>query len=369
MPKCFLNYHGESACPYHRLLLPGRFCVDAVERAGWFIEIGEGMPPGYDVYFFHGLPNEMALIEFTKVKHRRAKLVWSVDDDWLTIPDWNPAKPPEVAMGYYEAAKGMADWILTSTPKLASTFADVAWKVLCAPNLLDLKLFPDVPYTDDGKGRRDYEFRVDFPVRVFWGGGPTHKEDIALLEKPLTRLMEKHDPKKVEVVFHGMAPPSKLTLKFLHHGMVHYQSVPFQKYQTAVNNIRPSVTLAPMHPCEFNLSKSNLRVMEGWAMNSAVVASDFGEYSCIRNGVDGILATHEDSWFDALDRLVTDHEYRMVMAVAGRERCERNYNWNVEKCRRAWYDSYGKIFGVPIYPVESEREAAASPPVLQAVGQ
>lgn len=347
MPRAFMNYHGESACPFHRLLLPGRFCVDAVERAGWTIDIGEGMPPGYDCYFFHGLPNDVAMIEFTKLKRQKAKLVWSLDDDWLTIPEWNPAKPPEIAMGFYETTKQLADWILTSTPHLASTFYDVSHKVLCAPNMLDITQFPIMAYTERD-GRRDYEFRVDFPVKVFWAGGPTHKEDIALLERPIHRILEKYPPDKVVMVFQGMSPPSSLLLKYLHRGVLHYQTVPFQKYQQTVNHIAPNVCLAPLAPVDFNLSKSNLRVMEAWALNAVPVASDFGEYSCVREGYDGRLARAEDQWFNAIDRLVSDHEYRLNMAVQGRNRAEFKYNWNVERCRAPWYAAYSKIFGVDV---------------------
>lgn len=353
MPKAYYNYHGESACPYHRLLLPGRFCIDAVEKAGWGIDIGEGMPPGYDCYFFHGLPNEVALIEFARIKRRKATLVWSLDDDWLSIPDWNPAKPPELGMAMYEAAKGMADWIVTSTPHLQSTFGDVADKVLYAPNLLDCTLFPEVSARvvrteENGDTQKEYDFRVTLPVKVFWAGGPTHKEDTAILERPLHRLLERYDPSKVSVIFQGAPPPSSLMLKYLHRGILHYQMTPFQKYQQTVNMIGPHVCLAPLAEVDFNLSKSNLRVMEGWALNAAVVATDWGEYSHIKNGVDGRLVQTEDQWFHALDRLVRDHEYRLNMAILGYERVNRFYNWNVEECRKPWYKLYSRIFGVDV---------------------
>lgn len=352
MPKAFMNYHGESACPYHRLLLPGRFCIDAIEQAGWGLDIGEGMPPGYDVMFFHGLPNEVAIIEFAKIKRAKKQLVWSVDDDWLSIPDWNPAKPPELGMAMYETAKIMADWILTSTPHLASTFKDVSHKVLYAPNLLDVSQFPEIPHTvekkDNGDLEKKYDYCVSLPVRIMWAGGPTHTKDVEILERPLARILEKYDPSKAVVVFQGASPPSSLLIRHLNKGLVHYQSVPFQKYQKTVNMIAPNICLAPLAEVEFNLSKSNLRVMEGWALNAAVVATDWGEYSCIRNGEDGRLAKTEDEWFHILDRLVRDHEYRLNIAILGYERVRADYSWNVEKNRVQWYEVYSKVFGTPV---------------------
>lgn len=348
VPKMFLNYASDTGCPYHRILLPARYCGDAFAGYGWKLDVGEGMPDGYDVYAFHGLPNELAIREIAKLVRSGRKFVWGVDDDWNSIPDWNPAKPSETGMAMYELAKRLADVILVSTQALAYTFRDVAHKVVVAPNLLEVSRFPSIPYVVED-GVRRYNIQVKLPVRVVWSGGVTHRDDIELLVEPLCKLLEKHGADEVSVVFSGMAPPPELLKKYLHRGLYHQPPVPFAIYQSILNSINPSLYLAPLAEVPFNLSKSNIRVVEGWCLYSPVVATGYGEYSCVRTGEDGAVVENDPAqWFEAMDRMVRDHEVRTRMGINGRERAEAEYNWENPKCRRPWYEAFARILGTPV---------------------
>lgn len=349
MPSMYFNYASDGGCPWHRMLQPSRFCRDAFIPYGWNLECGEGLPKGHDVYAFHGLPTDVAIVEIMKAKRRGAKFMWSVDDDWLSIPDWNPAKPSEVGLVMYDLAKQAADWIMTSTPALAATFDDVKHKVLCAPNLIDVKMFPEYKYVleDDGITRR-YDVSVELPVRIVWSGGATHSEDISFLEEPLTKILEKYAPDKAVVVFQGMMPPSRLVTKYLHRGLFHQPGVPFASYQKILNSIKPNVYLCPLAQVPFNLSKSNIRILEGWGLMAAPVATSWGEYNCVRAGHDGRVVDNDpQGWFSALDRMVKDHEYRLQCAINGRQRLEHEYDWNKAQCRQPWYQALAKVLDTP----------------------
>lgn len=342
MPKFFFNYSVDSACPYHRLLLPARYCRDEMAARGVELVAGEGMPPGYDVYFFHGLANQDGVLAFQKLKNKGAKFVWSVDDDWLTIPDWNPAKPDEDGIASYHLLKGLADWVLTSTPHLARTFSDVGRKVLCAPNLMDVSAFPEVPYTTMPDGSRNYAFDVRLPVRVVWTGGVTHKKDVEVMTEAADMVLDRLKGKAV-VVYQGMSPPAPLLTKYLHRGLFHQKSVPFASYQSILNSVQANVYLAPLAKVDFNLAKSNLRVMEGWCLMAPPVATPWGEYNCIQSGVDGRYADSPDEWYSAIHRLVTDHPYRLTMAAEGRKRVEESYSWAEPSCRVDWVNAFTRI--------------------------
>lgn len=348
LPSIYFNYASDSACPYHRLLCPARFCGPDLKRVGYELLCGAGLPEGHDAYVMHGLPNDAGLLEIGKLKRRGAKFAWSVDDDWLTIPDWNPAKPGPEGLASYEISLALADFVITSTPALKETFSGrTRVPVFCCPNLMDLTRFPEFPYVTEG-GRRRYDLSIELPVKVVWVGGHTHKEDIAVIEEPLIEFMSKYDASKVVVVFQGMAPPPRLLTKFLHRGLFHQPSVPFPAYQKILNSIRPDVYLAPMAPVEFNRSKSNIRITEGWSLMAAPVATPWGEYECIQSGIDGRYAGTAGEWVSTIGRLATDHEYRLQLATAGRERVEREYDWNNPKCRRPWNEAFAAILGVPV---------------------
>lgn len=347
----WMCYPGDSGCTFHRMLLPAHFCAEEMAERGVTLLCGQGLPPGHDVYAMHGLPDPAAAYELVKIRRRGKTVVWSVDDDWLTLPDWNPVKPGEEGMATYEILARVAHHVVCSTEALAKTFRartdrDPA-TVHVAPNLLDLSRFPTPPSETDADGRRFITLTPKTPVRVAWVGSHTHARDVEELVEPLSAFCAKFLPeRRAEVVFMGMAPPARLLTKWLHRGLYHQPTTHLAGYQSVLNSIEPHVYLAPLDRCDFNRSKSNLRVIEGWALCAAPVATDFGEYASIRNGVDGRLVSTADQWSSALNRLVADHETRVQMAANGRARVEARYNWASPECRRPWVETFSKICGV-----------------------
>jgi hypothetical protein len=344
----YLTYPQDNACPYHRLLLPTRFCCPAFEREGHKFDAGDGMPAGYETYVLHGIPGTVTTcIEIGKAKARGSKFVWSLDDDWLSIPDWNPAKLSAEGIGIYWMMVAMADEFLVSTPELGKIFAAYGKPVHVCPNLLDLTQFPTPPDgSDDGPGRKS--FSVKLPVRMAWVGGNTHRGDVSAISGPLDRVLSKFDRRQLNGIFLGQMPPPELVKKHLHRTLTHQPPVPFPLYQATVNSLAPNVWLAPLAEIPFNLSKSNLRVMEGWALNACVVATDFGEYSCVKSGEDGRLCRTQEEWFSGLSRVIMDHEYRTQLAYAGRQRAEAECNWGSPACRTPWVAAFAKMMDVPV---------------------
>lgn len=350
MPKTvWMNLASASACTWHRCLLPARFCGPAFAPHGWELLAGEGFPGGHDVVMLHGLPTPQGVWELAKLKRAGSKIVWSVDDDWLSIPDWNPANPGPDGMAAYTLMRDMADHVLTSTPALRDTFADLGDRVLCAPNLLDVAKFPKpAGREEDGVWHMTCADKVKLPVRVVWAGGPTHSGDLDVLTDVLDRLMSKFGPDKVVVIYFGMMPHARLTTKYMNTSLFHQPSVPFPSYQSIVSSIDPHVYLCPLAPIPFNLSKSAIRVYEAWSLCAAPIATDHGEYGCIRNGYDGRLVQSADQWESAINRMVTDHEFRRDCAIYGRMRVETEYDWNNPVCRRPWETVFEKITGVTL---------------------
>lgn len=349
MPSIYLNYPSDSACVYHRFVEPARFCRDDWEKVGCAIDLGEGIPDKYTWIGFHSLPTAMGFQAIMMAKNSGMKLLWSLDDDFATIPDFNPAKRNEAEMLYWHLMKQHADLIICSTHHLASTLEDVADKVMVAPNLCDLSRFPTPPpIQTDEKGHLTSAIEVRPPIRVVWTGSVTHRGDIQIIENAVDKVLRRVGARDVRFVFFGMYPPGNLIRDHLHRGVLYQAPVAFGDYRQAINNLRPDVWLAPLADIPFNYSKSNLRIMEGWALNAAVAASTVGEYNCLRSGVDGRLCGDEEAWVSALTRLVTDHQHRLEIAIEGRRRVEESYNWSRRECRRPWDAVWSRIFETPI---------------------
>jgi len=351
----YFFYPHDGACNYHRVLQPARFCHDRYDR-DWHFEVGPGPAHGNQVYYFSGLPNvkdaPATLLEIQYLRRKGAKFVWSVDDDWLSIPDWNPAKPGDGELCAYDMMKKLSDWIVVSTDQLATTFEDVKEKVLVAPNLLDLSMFPPIhsEVFEDDKGRKGkrFDIPVQTPVRVVWIGSETHKGDMGEITGVLDEFLGKYcgiqNGNKAIVLFQGMLPHGDIVRKYLHKGLLHQTMVPFASYHSVVSSLKPHVYLAPLAPIPFNLGKSNLRVIEGWALCAPSVATNWGEYgSTIKHTVDGCVAINPKEFYNHLVNVVTDHEYRVSLASHGRMRVEMEYNWQRQQCREKWYRVFDKI--------------------------
>lgn len=325
-----------------------------MKERGVDLVCGQGLPDGHDVYVVNGLPPAQMVYDIANLRRKGATFVWSVDDDWLSIPEWNPANPGEGGLVTYEIMSRLAHHIVVSTQHLASTFSDKSVYVHTCPNLIDLAKFPVPPYAE-ADGRRFMSLRPKSPVKVIWSGSHTHSKDVEVITDVLDEFCAKHVPYKAEVVFFGMAPPAKLVTKYLHKGLWHEPTKPLANYQSVLNSIVcdlnsgepfPAVYLAPLAEVPFNLSKSNLRIMEAWGLCAVPVATDWGEYGCIDNGVDGRLVTDPGQWLSALNRLVTDHELRVQMASYGRMRVEQTMAWHVDKCREAWVKMFCDVAGI-----------------------
>jgi len=346
MTSIHFHYAVDGGCSFHRALQPVRFCHDDLIEQGIQLSVGQSLRDDVDWLVFHSLPgNSATLHEVLRLKRKGVKLCWSLDDDLAAIPDWNPAKIGEDGMVVFDIMALAADAVIVSVPELGRVLwerHDYCEPVFICPNLLDLSTFPESPF--DGASFADTT--VQWPIRVVWAGSQTHKGDIAAIEDALIRLVDKHGPKTVSVVFAGSLPPPDLMRKHLHLGVMTCPQVPFNQYRRFANTLDPQIWLAPLADVPFNLSKSHLRVMEGWALGGCVVASAIGEYNRIRDGFDGFLCSTSDQWFATLDRLVMDHQSRIQVAADGRRRAVVECDWRRIENRKPWIDALKALSGM-----------------------
>lgn len=336
----YLFHSQDNGCLYHRFLCPARFVPQDVP--GLRIDCQSMQPMDcerYDVYGIHGLVLPDSMTRFGVWKWRGSKCLWSVDDDWLSVPDWNPAKPHPDVMGQYGLCLEASDFILASTPHLADTFKGRhANKVLVAPNLMDLGQYPT---------RGPQPWPKDEKLRIVWAGGPTHARDVDVVVPALQRILDKYG-NTVEVIFFGQSPPPKLNASHLHKGVYWHPAIALNQYWTTLcHYLRPHVWLAPLAEVPFNRSKSAIRVYEGWCLSAAVLATPWGEYTTVRDGEDGFLCRDPEDWEQRLEELILDNDMREGMARAGRLRAERECDWNNPDCRRPWAEALSKIAGIP----------------------
>lgn len=243
---------------------------------------------------------------------RGLPVIYEIDDDLLHMPAGHPLKAnSDAQLDQVRRVAGRAALITVSTPALALAFAGLNERVRVLPNLLMDGVFAGEPRPVRG------------PTVVLYAGTATHEEDLALLEGPVRRMIEKHGP-AVVFKFYGCAPPG------LDEGPS-VQLVPFDpdylSYVRRLPRLGGHVALAPLADNPFNRAKSNIKWLEYSACGLAGIYADLPPYAqSVDPGRTGHLAPADPrAWFELLDELVSRPESRLDMAARAREAALSGY--------------------------------------------
>lgn len=320
----------ENSCLYNRIALPTKHA----KPTNINLLLGGELPhkgKGIEALMFHGLGDLYGgVIEILRLKLRNKKFVWTIDDDYLSIPDWNGNVLTEDYKEFHEMCVGLADTIIVSTEALKSTFKRK--NVVVAPNLAAQFINPNIE-KKNGK------------IKILWQGSTTHKKDVEIIEPALLEILNKYSD-KVEVVFWGDFPPNSLYTKFAYSGLSVQPQTSILKYYQTLFDINPDIMLAPLVDCHFNRCKSNLRILDGWSCKAAVIASGVGEYNCINNSDDGLLCTTSEDFYNSLEAVINCNEVRTALQTNGYNRVKKDYNWLNPDNVKGWNNVFEGIFNV-----------------------
>jgi glycosyltransferase involved in cell wall biosynthesis len=190
------------------------------------------------------------------------------------------------------------------------------------------------------KGERPPRKVSDDTVIISLSGTPTHMRDWEVLKEVLPALLKKHA--HARLVMAGCHP------EYL-QGIEQVEYLPAMNYLQYVNFIRQcDIVLAPVDPTDgFNMGKSPIKALEGNAGGAAVIATDNPIYRlAVEPDKSGILVEHTpDAWYAALDKLLTDANYRKQLAKQGNAHVWKHYN--IQKGWKKWERAYREVISLP----------------------
>jgi hypothetical protein len=200
----------------------------------------------------------------------------------------------------------------------------------------------------------------------------THQEDMIQLGPEIKKVLEEND----NVLF-AMYVAVEMYAEFVHRfklpedKVTHVKATHFLEHPGGLHGA--DIQLAPIVACQFNMAKSHLKVLEGMAVGSAVVASHVGPYAkFVRRHPGSFLTVGTGAgcfrtWYEALTYLLKNPDELKRMQIAGRQLIysqyclEKNFHrwpesWIAIKERvdigevgppdlphpKDWYKSYGK---------------------------
>ena len=152
--------------------------------------------------------------------------------------------------------------------------------------------------------------------RIGWIGSPLTSAYLEQIRAPLTELVRVH---RAELVLIGARPGT------LSHLAPRY--VPWHEDAEVDALNACEVGIMPLPDSPFERGKCGYKLIQFMACEKAVVGSPVGvNRQIIRHGENGLLASTEREWSEALARLIREPEVRRRLATAGRTTVEREFS-------------------------------------------
>lgn len=249
-------------------------------------------------------------------KYSSAKIVIDYDDYSPNIPVRSMVRK-QIKQNIIKDIRrdcAQADWVVVSTAPLAEELSRFTSNIRIAPNGLPVDIWGEL------KSQR----KTKKKLRVGWAGGSTHTGDLSLL-KPLIKAFE-HE---VEWVFMGMKPEG-IQCEF-------HPGVPIEVYPEKLASLDLDLALVPLEINQFNICKSNLRLLELGACGIPVICTDIEPFRC------GLPVTHVNNryaeWAEAINMHI--HEKEALERQGDKLRKAIHENWMLKddllgKWRSAW---------------------------------
>lgn len=320
-----------NGCLLHRVIYPIRYLTQDFPDHQLTLSLTD--PVGkFDVYYLYNLLTGSSVQCTGEWKRHGGKLVVGFDDLLSKIPEFNNCKFEPDAFGWFEISKEIADLLICSTEALARGLGKPE-KTVVARNLMDVDSYKTPSHN-----------KAADKMRILWAGSKTHSADLDLLSPVVDRVLTEFGADVVEFVFLGSAPDEALK-KWWNRGLHLEPGVTLKQYTDLISYIKPQIVLAPLVDCEFNVSKSAIRVYEAGCLSAPVVASPVGEYALsVDHGVTGYLANSTEEWFEAIATLLENGDLREQMGNAGRQKAAERWDWNSWECRAEWRTAFQRAF-------------------------
>ena len=224
------------------------------------------------------------------------KYLYDIDDDLLNVPQ---DKDPEGIYRKYSIVLkdiiGHASLVTTSTERLLKRLSVYNKNIVLLPNALS----PNVWRGKVDKNLSDNSFKL------LYMGSKTHKEDLLMILEALDRIAEKYKNFSLKIV--GITD-EKVELKsrpWIEFIEIPDKYKPYPNFVKFLKDISSDVDLgiAPLVDNEFNLTKSNLKILEYAALSLPVLASKTSVYdsTCKEAPYATSVRNTTEDWYKNID--------------------------------------------------------------------
>ncbi len=309
--------NGNSGPSFHRCIMP----LLLMEGVDVFVTnnlLDEHFEKGCDLFMYNRiLPDFAVPMIAEKQKQYGFKVCVDIDDYWELDPHhvlYHQYIGEDFAGKQIDHLK-RADVVTTTNERLAELIRPINTNVHILPNAIPKQ------------GQFDLERKPHHLTRLFWQGSITHKEDIALIKRPIEMLAP--ICKKIKMViagFHDGEPEWDVMVRDYTGGLKHqYSILPgvhvneyYKHYEHA------DICLIPLLNSQFNRCKSNLKVLEAANLGLPCIVSNVHPYK----DLPVIYCNNSGDWVRNINRLVSSKKRQKEAGAELKEYCDKHFNFN-----------------------------------------
>lgn len=240
------------------------------------------------------------------------KLIVDTDDDADTLAQWNQA------FADYHGGAGTtrlvraeyreADLVTVATQRLREATEKYNGNIVVVPNVVDPALYRSVR-------SREKEIRHRNDIRIYWGGGAAHYDDLLMVREPLLRLF--HENPRVKLVFSNFVPDWAADLPAMRVFMIPFAH--FNAYPKVLKWLCADIAIAPLRDTPFNASKSNVKYLDYAMAGIPGVYSDLEPYRSVKDGFTGLKCRTEKDWYQNLRHFIDIPDFARRIAANAKE--------------------------------------------------
>lgn len=264
----------DKGSKYHRVALP----LSQLDREKYEVSflnekfVNEPIVKGYDVIYFHWI--QKTKCEYLSVWRKKYgfKIIQDVDDYWV-LPYNHPLKQRlESSIWQLKDQMILADYVFVSTEFLEDKVKEFNKQIILRKN-----------YIPNGIAQYSVEFRTPDKISIGICGSISHVNDWMSIKSQINKVINDDRFSNCEFVVTGYSDKSKdiwdkianLFLykrggKVIRPTIIH--SLPPNKYMQLYNHL--DIVLAPLEEGDFNVAKSNLKILECAIKSPILVSGD-----------------------------------------------------------------------------------------------